>query len=68
MKINGWQKRLIYSKGRLSETETTPSRSNYLVKSDNNTKVKYYTGLPTFTTLMAIFTFDSTSVEDNHVQ
>ena len=32
---------------------------------DNNAKVKYYTGLPTFTTLMAIFTFVSTSLEDN---
>ena len=32
---------------------------------NNNAKVKYYTGLPTFTTLMAIFTFVSTSLEDN---
>ena len=31
----------------------------------DNAKVKYYTGLPTFTTLMAIFTFVSTSLEDN---
>ena len=27
--------------------------------------MKYYTGLPTFTTLMAIFTFVSMSLEDN---
>ena len=31
----------------------------------NNAKVKYYTGLPRFTTLMVIFTSVSTSLEDN---
>ena len=36
------------------------------MKSLLKTKVKYSdTGLPTFTTLMAIFTFVSTSLEDN---
>ena len=32
---------------------------------DNNAKVKYYIGLPMFTTLMAILTFASISLEDN---
>ena len=32
---------------------------------DNNTKVKYYTGLPSFMTLMAVFTFVASSMESN---
>ena len=48
----------------LEDTIKKQSLSEESLK-DNNTKVKYYTGLPTFTTLMAIFTFVSTSLEDN---
>ena len=48
----------------LEETIKKQSLSEESLK-DNDAKVKYYTGLPTFNTLMAIFTFVSASLEDN---
>ena len=60
-----WEHEQLTTTNRTLEDTIRKQSLNEEFFEDNNAKVKYYTGLPTFTTLMAIFTFVSTSLEDN---
>ena len=63
-KLRREHEQLMTANRTLEDTVKKQSLSEESLK-ENDAKVKYYTGLPTFTTLMAIFTFVSASLEDN---